>query len=90
MDRNGDGALQGGEFILNESSMAKAIKKYFMLRRKAYSHLDQDGDGGVSSGEFAEMARVKFENADADGDGFLTEDEIVAFARGPGPNGDGG
>lgn len=41
-----------------------------------FEKLDADGDGQISSGEFAAMSEERFKKMDIDGDGFLTKDEM--------------
>jgi Ca2+-binding EF-hand superfamily protein len=98
VDADSDGKLTSSELTdaLGGSSASDATT----LAQQVIDALDSDGDGAVSTDEFAtarkaqaaEGAQAAFTAADADGDGQLSETEFAsALQKGPGgPGGAGG
>lgn len=71
IDRNGDGFLADDDFPSFASRRAKA-------QLTAIAHLDTNGDGRISQGEFLNGPEVVFTNADQNSDGVLVRAEIEA------------
>ncbi len=56
------------------------MMKTAVLRQAAFSRLDRDGDGSVTTEEFLENAKIQFVRIDADGSGAL---DLGEYTSGP-------
>jgi len=99
MDSDGDGFLSADEFRLHQRMVqgddmpppppaqshgaAKAAAHSSVVHRDAWSRLDTDGDGRISSVEASmdPTFSAHLSAMDADDDGFVTDAEYRAFAR---------
>lgn len=75
-DKNGDGRVIKAELPgVTRLPGAKGVVD------RIYKITDADGDGALSSTEFAVRAEVRFKEIDADRDGFLSQAEIKSAPR---------
>lgn len=82
MDVNGDGVITLAE--LEEHERAERIAKRF-------EHMDGDGDGKVTTNEFAQAGAKLFQRLDENEDGYLSKGELEKRRHGGGKGGpDGG
>jgi Ca2+-binding EF-hand superfamily protein len=83
LDKNHDGILSAAELENAEERINRAATLAKALMETGFDHLDEDGNGVVSEGEFVERGPglIAF-LLDVDGDGAISRDEFERLVRG--------